>query len=328
MSKESAALAKKYENILVTGGAGAIGSNIVKKLLESKGRKIVVVDDLSSGFLFNIPRDGRIVFIRGDITRPKILEKAFQHNIDLVFHLAAHFANQNSIKHPIRDLVSNGIGTLNLLEFSVKHKVKKFIYFSTSCIYKSKAMKLKESDLDLQFETPYAISKYIGEKYVNFYHRFHNLPVIILRIFNSFGPGEKPGQYRNVIPNFMYRGIKNEPLAITGTGKETRNFTFVDDIVRGAFLAAIVKKAIGQTINLGGSKKTSILKLADYVNKLTDNNRKVVFKPRRKWDHSTSRDGDLRLAAQLLGFRARVPLEEGLKHVHSWMLKKIRSKNI
>lgn len=327
MSKELDLFSKKYKKILVTGGAGAIGSNIVKRLLEGDVEKIIIIDNLSSGVLSNIPKDKRVIFIKGDIAKAKILSKAFSHDVDMVFHLAANFANQNSVDNPIRDLISNGLGSVNLLEFTVKHKVKKFIYFSTSCLYRSKNTKLKESDLDLQFETPYAISKYMAERYAFFYGYFHHLPVVVLRIFNSFGPGELPGKYRNVIPNFMERGIKNQPLVITGTGKETRNFTFVSDIVRGALLAAMSDRANGKIVNLGHSKQVKILELAQAIIQITGNKQEIIFQPRRKWDNSLRRDGNVSLANALFGFKAKVSLEDGLKEVHSWMLDKIESKN-
>lgn len=317
---------KKYKNILVTGGAGAIGFNLVRAVLDLNPEKVIIIDDLSSGHIKNIPKDKRIIFVKGDIADDIILKKAFKQKIDLVFHLAAHFANQNSIEHPIKDLLSNGLGTLKLLELSRANKVKKFVYFSTSCIYKSKDEKLKETDLDLQFETPYAISKYIGEKYVNFYHQFHDLPTVVLRIFNSFGPGERSGQYRNVIPNFMYRGFTNRSLIITGTGKETRNFTFVGNIVLGAIKAAMSKKTDGQTINLGSDRKITILQLANHIKKLTGNKKEIIFKPRRKWDNSTVRDGSLVLAKKLINFKATTPFKIGLAIAVNWMKGELKLK--
>lgn len=134
---------KIYKNILVTGGAGAIGGNLVKKLLDLGVKKIIIIDDLSSGYISNIPRNEKIIFIRGDIVQDAILKKAFKYKIDCVFHLAAHFANQNSIEHPVKDLLTNGVGTLKLLDYAQKNLAKKFIYLSTSCLYKSK-IKLSE----------------------------------------------------------------------------------------------------------------------------------------------------------------------------------------
>lgn len=324
MTKTLKALSKKYQNILVTGGAGAIGGNILNFLVKEKFKKIIVIDNLSSGHLENIPKNKKITFIEGDISDPKAVAEAFKNKIDIIFHLAAHFANQNSVEHPINDLMSNGIGTINLLEAAVKNQVKKFVYFSTSCIYKNKAQKLKESDLDLQFETPYAISKYISEKYVNFYNHYYKLPTVILRIFNSFGPGERPGKYRNVIPNFFHQALKNESLIVTGTGRETRNFTFVEDIVRGAFLAATSEKAVGKVINLGSKREISILELARLVKKMTNNSQEIVFKPKRKWDNSEYRRGHLELAEKLLNFEAKVPFEIGLAAYRDWILKQVK----
>lgn len=321
-------LSAKYKVVLVTGGAGAIGGNLLRFLVQGKFKIIVVIDNLSSGHLKNIPKDKKISFIKGDIADPKAISKVFKSPIDIIFHLAAHFANQNSIEHPIADLMSNGIGTINLLEASAKNKVKKFVYFSTSCIYKTKGQKLKESDLDLQFETPYAISKYIGEKYVSFYHHYYALPTVILRIFNSFGPGEWPGKYRNVIPIFLGRAINNQSLIITGTGKETRNFTFVDDIVRGTLLTAISKEAVGKVINLGGKREVSILGLANIVKRITKNKKKIIFKPRRKWDNSSYRCGDLRLAEKLLKFKTGTPLKVGLVKYHQWILGELGSEEL
>lgn len=317
MSKLSIVLKKfatKYKTILVTGGAGAIGSNLVRHLLTTSVKRIIIIDDLSSGYKDNIPVDKKVFFFRGDIADHGLVNKLFKKygKVDVVYHLAAHFANQNSIEHPVRDLQSNGIGTINLLENSLRHGVKKFIYFSTSCIYKNKEQKLKESDLDLQFDTPYAISKYIGEKYSHFYHVFYGLPIVTLRIFSSFGPGERAGLYRNVIPNFFYKAMRGESLVITGTGRETRNFTFVDDIIRGALLATLSSKAVGHTINLGSNTSIPIKKLAEAINKLTGNKKEITYKLRRKWDHTTSRKGSLKLAEALLGFKAEIPFEEGL----------------
>lgn len=180
----------------------------------------------------------------------------------------------------------------------------------------------------MKFETPYAISKYIGERYVNFFHEYYGLPTVILRIFNSFGPGERSGLYRNVIPKFFYQAIKKQDLIITGTGAETRNFTFVDDIVRGAILAAIKKAANGHIINLGGSREISVLELAKKINKLTNNHKKIIFKPRRKWDDTLSRKADLRLAKKLLGYKAEISFEGGLGKTHEWILNQIKINKI
>jgi len=311
-------LNQKYKTILVTGGAGAIGSNLVKELLNMGIKKVVVVDNLSSGFRKNLPKNSRLIFIKGDIVNDKDLTKCFKQGPEAVFHLAASFANERSVKDPVHDLMTNIAGTVKLLNGSVRHKVKKFIYFSSSCVYGDKNKPLKEKDLDLCPHTPYAISKLAGEYYVKFYCEFHSLPVVILRIFNSFGPGEYPGKFRNVIPNFFERAINNQSLIITGTGKEMRTFTYVKDIVRGTILAALKEKAVDKIINLGTDRETTILELANLINQITDNRAEIKFKQKRAWDKIKRRKPDTKLAKEILEFYPKVSLKEGLERTYQW----------
>ncbi len=207
---------------IVTGGAGAIGGNLVKEILRS-GRKVAVIDNLSSGSKDNCPAHRNLSFYKGSILDERILGKVFLggEKIETVFHLAAHFANQNSVEHPQEDLLTNSLGTLKLLEFFRKAKAERFVYASSSCVYGNTALDLKEY-LIFDLETPYAISKLCGEQYARFYYSFHGLKIVILRYFNAYGPGDPPGRYRNVMPNFMYLALKGKPLVITGTGEETR----------------------------------------------------------------------------------------------------------
>ena len=311
-------LSQKYKTILITGGAGAIGSNLVKELLDMSVKKIIVIDDLSSGFRENLPQDSRLIFIKGDITNDKDLAKSFKQKPEVVFHLAASFANERSMKDPVRDLMSNVAGTIKLLKKSVQYKVKKFIYFSSSCVYGDKNKSLREKDLDLCPHTPYAISKLAGEYYVKFYCEFYSLPAITLRIFNSFGPGEHPGKYRNVVPNFFWRAINNQSLVITGTGKEVRTFTYVKDIVRGAISSVLKEKAVNKIINIGTNRETTILELAKSINQITNNRAKIKFEQRRAWDKIKRRKPDTKLAKEILGFRPKTSLKEGLERTYQW----------
>ena len=214
------------KKVLVTGGAGAIGSNLTKALVEL-GAQVIVVDDLSSGQIWNVPSSPNVLFVKGDILDEVILKRVFFERPQIVFHLAAFFANQNSVDHPERDLMVNGMGTLRMLEYSVFNRVERFVYASSGCaIYGSDMpLPLKEDFVTMHLSTPYQITKMLGELYCNFFHHHYELPVVKPRFFNSYGPGEVPGQYRNVIPNFIYWAIKGLPLPITGTGEETRDFT-------------------------------------------------------------------------------------------------------
>ena len=153
-----------------------------------------------------------------------------------VFHLAALFANQNSVEHPDRDLTVNGLGVVKVLEHAQRAGVAKVLYTSSSCVYGNKAV-MRETDIDFKPDTPYAITKLLGEQYCRFWSEFHKLDTVMVRLFNTYGPGEHPGRYRNVIPNFMKLAMAGEALADHGTGEETRDFNFVADTVAGMILA-------------------------------------------------------------------------------------------
>ena len=196
----------KGRSSLITGGAGCIGSNLTKALLKAEAAKIIVLDDLSSAEKWNIPVAPHIIFIQGSILDDEALKRAFSEKLDFVFHLAAHFANQNSVDNPETDLMVNGLGTLKLLQYSHLTRVPRFVFASSGCsVYGSQApLPLKEDFVSLHLDTPYQITKLLGELYCNFFYNYYDLPVAITRYFNVYDPGEIPDTYRNVIPNFIY----------------------------------------------------------------------------------------------------------------------------
>ena len=222
--------------ILITGGAGAIGSNIARELT-SHGREVTVLDDLSSGYRDLVPEGGRL--IEGSITDDQALAKAFDPAPDYVIHAAALFANQNSVEHPQDDLLTNGLGLVKVLERCMANAVKKLLFCSSSCVYGGKAI-MREDDLDLRPDTPYAITKWLGERYVRYWVDYHRLDAVSVRLFNVHGPGGRPGRYSNGIPNFFDLSLRRQSLVITGTGDETRDFTFTGDAVAGILGALIV----------------------------------------------------------------------------------------
>jgi nucleoside-diphosphate-sugar epimerase len=301
--------------VLVTGGAGFIGGNLVEALLEA-GHSVTVLDDLSSGGRERVPGGARLV--EGSIVDAKALDDAFADKPEIVFHLAALFANQNSVDHPARDLDVNGIGTVRMLEWSQASGVGKFLYTSSSCVYGGMA-EMREEDAPGHLETPYAISKYMGERYCRFWSEHHGLDTVIVRLFNAYGPGELPGRYRNVIPNFIALALRGEPLPITGEGSETRDFTFVSDTVRGMMLAVAAETTPADAYNLGTGQPTQILALAHAINDLTANPAGVVFRPRRGWDHTPHRRGVVEKAAHELGFTAEADLHSGLARTVEWL---------
>ncbi|MDD4178690.1 MAG: NAD-dependent epimerase/dehydratase family protein [Candidatus Margulisbacteria bacterium] len=310
----------KGKKILVTGGAGAIGSNLVKGLSEAGAEKIIVLDDLSSAERWNIPSLPNVLFSEGNILDEIKLKRVFFEEPEYVFHLAAFFANQNSLDHPESDLQVNGMGTLRLLEYSALTKVKRFVYASSGCsIYGSHApMPLKEDFMSMHLSTPYQITKMLGELYCNFFQHQYEVPVVKTRFFNSYGPGEIPGQYRNVIPNFIFWAMSGKPLPITGTGEETRDFTFVGDIVDGLLRSGVMKEAIGEEFNLASGREIQIKQLAEMINKMTGNKAGINFAPRRKWDTKSRILASIDKANKLIGYKPSTTFEQGLPQAIDW----------
>lgn len=305
----------KNKKILISGGAGAIGSNLVKNLVDNN--LVIVIDDLSSGNFENLPRHENLIFEKGSVTNEDALVSCFNKNPDIIIHLAALFANQNSVDHPLLDLKVNAEGTLRLLELARNRQVERFIYASSSCVYGNKSGALIEN-MEFHTETPYAVSKLAGEFYCKTYEQLYNIPTVILRFFNSYGPGEREGRYRNVIPNFIARAVRGESLTITGDGTETRDFTYVDDTVQGILLAAEKVDAIGNIFNIGSGKETKIVQLANLINELANNNAPIKYLPKRNWDHTKNRLANIDSAKKLLGYKPKTSLQDGLKTNVDW----------
>ena len=311
----------EYEDkkVLITGGAGCIGSNLTRALLKADVEKIFVLDDLSSSKKWNVPNDPSVAFIHGSILNDESLKNVFSQKPNYVFHLAAHFANQNSIDHPETNLLVNGLGTLKVLKYSQIGNVEKFLFASSGCsVYGSNApLPLKEEYVSLYLDSPYQITKLLGELYCNFFHNYHSLPVAIGRLFNVYGPREIPGKYRNVIPNFIYWAMHGQQLPIMGTGEETRDFTFVDDVVEGVLRAAVVPEAVGQAINLASGTETKIIDLANMINELTGNNG-LRFVETRSWDKIVRRRASVEKARKLIEYESKTEMKEGLKKTVEW----------
>jgi UDP-glucose 4-epimerase len=310
------------KRILISGGAGCIGSNLVRALVKAKAEKIVVVDDFSAAPIWNVPNHPEISLVNGSILVEENLKRAFSHKPQYVFHLAAHFANQNSVDHPETDLMVNGLGTLKMLQYSHLLGVERFVFASSGCsVYGSQApLPLKEDFVSLHLDTPYQIHKLLGELYCNYFHNYYKLPVATARYFNVYGPGEVPGKYRNVIPNFILWALHKQPLPITGTGEETRDFTFVEDIVRGTLQIGAVRKAVGEAINLASETETRVIDLANWINELTGNKAGIVFKPRRDWDKVVKRRASIEKARKILGYEPNTNIKTGLTKTYEWIL--------
>lgn len=310
------------KRILITGGAGCIGSNLIRTLLKTDVEKIVVIDDLSSACEWNLAKDSKVIFIRGSVLDEERMKRAFGFKPHFVFHLAAHFANQNSVDQPETDLLVNGLGTLKTLEYSRLVGVERFVFASSGCsVYGSQApLPLKEDFVSVHLDTPYQIDKLVGELYCNYFYDYYKLPVAVARYFNVYGPGEVPGRYRNVIPNFMYWAMLGKPLPITGSGEETRDYTYVDDIVDGTLRMGVFPEAVGEAINLASEMETKVNDLATWINKMTGNKSGTIRTRRRDWDKVTKRRASIEKARKMLGYEPKTDKKTGLQAVHKWFV--------
>lgn len=308
------------KTVLVTGGAGAIGGNLVQALNKLDTKKIIILDNLSSSYLWNVPHGTKIQFIQGDILDDENLKWAFKAKPDIVYHLAAHFANQNSVDSPEKDLLVNGLGILKVLQYAQLVNVERFVYSSSGCgVYGLESkMPFEEHDVSIHLHTPYQITKLLGELYTNYFHNLYEMPIVNARFFNSYGPGEVPGKYRNVIPNFFYWAMKGLPLPITGNGTETRDWTYVGDIVQGLLSMGIREEAIGEAFNLGAGKEQRVIDMAIAINKLTGNPAAIKYSQRRDWDVKTRLLSCITKAEKKLGYKPKMKFENGLKETHHW----------
>ena len=318
---------KYYEGrtILVTGGAGAIGSNLIialSKLVGAKG-KVLVLDNLSAikkPEPWNVAPIDNIMFVLGDVRDDNDLKRIFKEEPSIIFHLAAFFANQNSVDYPEISAEVDIIGLIKLLEYSQLTRVEKFIYASSGCaIYGSyPKLPLKEDFISMHLTTPYQINKMTGEMYCNFYTHHYDLQTVNCRFFNSYGPGEVPGQYRNVIPNFIYWAMKGQPLPITGTGEETRDFAYVLDLVQGLIKSGFYPAAVGENFNLAAGREISIMEMAKLVNETTGNKADFIYKPKRKWDTKPRLLASIEKAQKLIKYHPIVEFEDGFMKNIEW----------
>jgi len=315
----------KNSTVLITGGAGAIGVNLIYKLLNEDVGKIVIIDNLSSGSFNFLPKNVKIEFYPIDIFRVDELGSVFKSfQFDYIFHLAAHFANQNSVDHPLSDIQTNIIGTMNLLELSKTQKnLKKFVYASSSCVYGDSEF-MSENDFIYPHETPYAINKYTAEIYTKYYAHLFKIATISIRIFNTYGAYEVTGKYRNVIPKFIENGIHGKDIVITGDGMETRDFTYCEDTISLLISAAKSDIKNGDIFNAGTGQETKIVDLANLIIRLSNSTSKIVFQPRREWDLVTKRVSNIEKSKKYLNYSPNISLENGLKTTIEWYIEYLR----
>jgi UDP-glucose 4-epimerase len=334
MKPKDRQLVEQFRNrkILITGGAGFVGSNLLSRLLAFSPRQIMVVDNLLSSERLRVPNRPEIAFIEGSIANDAILD-ALPDELDYVFHLSTYHGNQSSIHDPLADHENNLLTTLKLFErLKHLHRLQKVVYSGAGCAVAEKTYDeahatREDAPISLQMDSPYSISKIVGEFYAVYYYSQHQLPTVRARFQNVYGPGEILGAgrwrgtpatvWRNVVPTFVYKALKGQPLPVEGGGEATRDFIYVKDIVEG-LLACATKGTPGDVYNLASGVETSILNLATTINELTGNTAPIEWRPRRVWDHSGKRFGSTEKARREIGFEARVGLREGLLETIEW----------
>jgi len=322
------------KKILVVGGAGFVGSNLVQRLLINPSLEIFIVDNLLSSDIRNVSSDPRVKFIYGSITSDSILSK-LPDDLDYVFHLACYHGNQSSIANPLADHENNTFTTLKLMEFLRNQRnLTKLVYAAAGCAVAEKTFSTakattEDAPVSLYHDSPYSISKLIGELYCNYYWKQHGVPAVKARFQNVYGPREILGAgswrgtlhtvWRNVVPTFIWKAVNGESLPLDNGGKASRDFIFVEDMAEG-LIACALRGAAGENYNLASGNETTIYDLAANINTITENKTPLDIKPARDWDRSGFRFGSTEKSKEQLGFQAVVSLEEGLNSTVRWTL--------
>lgn len=318
-------MVRGYSQILVSGGAGFIGSHIVDRLI-SEDFEVTVIDNLQTGHVKNIKRDQRrrkLHFIRGDIRDFNLVRNAVK-DIDAVFHEAAFVDVALSLENPVLTNEVNVTGTLNLLKASLEFGVKRFICASSAAVYGSTSRPQKREDDPLNPTSPYGVSKLTAENYVRLFNRLYGIETLSLRYFNVYGPRQSfniRSAYGGVIALCVNRLLRNIPPIIYGDGEQTRDFVYVQDVVEANMLALNTKDATGETFNVGSGTSTSINQIAELLKEITstENLQNIYSEPRP----GDIRHGyaDIYKAKKLLGYNPQFSLKEGLTELLNWYAK-------
>lgn len=309
-------------NYLVTGGAGFIGSNLVEELL-NKGNSVVVLDDFSTGKKQNLEphkNNKNLKVIRQSITQD--LDFIFKkYNFDAIFHLAALPRVQFSIQNPDKTHFVNVNGTFNLLNYARRFETPRFVFSSSSSVYGDQPkLPLKEGFKENPM-SPYALHKLFGERYCALFHKLYGVETISLRYFNVYGPRQDPkGTYATLIPKFIDLIQKNIRPTINGDGHQTRDFTYVSDVVAVNILSALTqnKKCIGEVFNIGASNSISVNDVTKYIKALFNSNIEPIHGPALIEPKHTK--ADIKKAKKLLDWSPKVTFSQGLKMTYNFVL--------
>ena len=311
--------------VLITGGAGFIGSNLTEALLK-KGCFVRVLDNFSTGKRENLVFDkeySSLDIFEGDICDLSTCQKAMR-NVEYVFHQAALPSVQRSVENP---QVSNAInvgGTLNILLAARDGKVKRVIYASSSSVYGDTPTLPKHEEMNPHPLSPYALQKYVGEQYCRIFHELYGLDTISLRYFNIFGPKQDPNSlYSAVIPKFIDALVHDRPPTIFGDGEQSRDFTYIENVVQANLLAMSAERLHGEAINIACGKRTSLNQLLIILKEILGSARSPVYEEPRKGDvrHSLA---DIRRGKEVINYAPTVGIEMGLKKTIEFFKKSLR----
>ena len=298
---------------LVTGGAGFIGSHIVTALVE-RGERVRVLDNLSTGKRDNLSHLGdKVELIVGELVDRAAVERALQ-GVDVVFHQAALASVPRSIAAPLETNAACVTGTVNRLDAARKSAVKRVVYAGSSSIYGDRTAAAAKHETDLPDPvSPYAAAKAAGELYCQAFTAAFGLPTVTVRYFNVFGPRQDPkSEYAAVLPKFVVQMLAGERPTIFGDGKQSRDFTYVANIVAGNLLAASVPDAVGKTFNIACGEKLDLLDLVAAINRVLGTKLEPIFDPPRAGDVRDSL-ADISLARKVLGYEPVIDFDEGLR---------------
>ncbi|NJF24094.1 SDR family oxidoreductase [Thermococcus sp. Bubb.Bath] len=306
----------KNKLVVVTGGAGFIGSHIAWELV--KDNDVIIIDNLHTGKEENVPPGAKLV--RADVREYTAIAELISQ-ADYVFHEAAQVSVVESVRDPVFTEEVNVLGTLNILKALLEGHGK-LIFASSAAVYGDNPnLPLKETERPRPL-SPYGVTKWAAEEHLRVFHELYGLPVVALRYFNVFGPRQSANQYAGVISIFINRALRGEPLVIFGDGKQTRDFIYVKDVVKANILVAESRKANGRVFNVATGKQTSVLELATKIIEITGSNGSIVFDKPRPGDirHSLADISEIRK----LGFEPEWSLEEGLKKTVEWYAEDIQ----
>lgn len=302
--------------IMVTGGAGFLGSHLCRRLVREGHERVVSFDDLSTGNIANtkdLESEKAFAFVKGDIRDQAALEAVMRdEEIDLVYHLAAMVGVKRTIEQPDKVFDVNIDGTLNVLRAARAKDVDKLVHISSSEVYGDPVETPQRETTPKNVSTPYQMSKLVGEGYAEVYHEKYGLKTCSIRPFNVYGPGQEASDYGFVVGIFCARVLAGKPPIVFGDGLQTRDFTYIDDMVEAIAMAGASPKADGQAFNVGAGRPVTILDLAEQVIEMCGAKLEPEFAPLRKHE-IRHRFADLSHIRQTLGWRPRVRLEEGLR---------------